>query len=101
MPKYDIYILAEYSRNGFGVAVISASPGESPYTYLAQWFQKEGFKFPMKAAKMYRVVDRELDVALKPGVISVATYYDGDAHFGRARPDRGGYTFDEGGRYGI
>lgn len=94
---YDIYTLVEYSNNGFGIGVVSCSPGDSPYKYLAQWFEKEGFKFPLESALRYRIVDREEDICLKPGIISVGTYYDGAANYGRARPSRGGFAFDEGG----
>ena len=96
----DVYTLVEYSNNGFGIGVVSCPPGDSPFKYLAAWFEKEGFRYPSKAVSFYRVVDVERECCTKPGVVACGTYYDGSANFGRDRVDRIGDTFEENKRRG-
>lgn len=91
MTACDIFVLHNYSHNGFGIAVVAVPPGETPWRRLHEWFVAQNYKTPEQATDYYRVVDQQIGAATEPGVIVVAEYFDGILQTGRKPPKKTDY----------
>ena len=87
----DIYVLHCKANNGFGIAVVSVSPGTNPLLSLANWFKQMSYRNPTHTAEEYTVVEIHRGAGSEPGLITVCEYFDNMLTTGWSRPKKTDY----------
>ena len=73
----NIYVLVSETPNGVGHAIVACDGSGNPKKWLAEYFLRQGYKYPGKATEPYKVVQMVPHCTTHEGIVDVLEYFDG------------------------